>query len=134
MSLTELAELERTWQLKQFARPKILLRLRPIQVPVEEAKSADAVDGVGTIEKFDFCATAISEFVVESTDLGKLVRHPFIRSHTVPMPALDHEWTRCDKRGHLCVAERLSQIKLRHFVFHREQITIRRLAGGVLAN
>ena len=100
---------------------------------VQELESAFAVDGVGTVKEFDFCPIGnLHVRVVEASDLGKLIRHPFVGCHSVGMAALHHEWARSHQHGEFGVICDVGQIELDHVVFLRYQVAVTRFDTGVL--
>ena len=74
------------------------------------------MDGVGAVEVLDGGAVADAEFVVEATDLGVFVVHPFVETHAVIVSALDHEGARGDEGGHLGIVERSAKVPLPNFI------------------
>src|SRR5262245_52998401 len=108
-------------------------QLRPIQVLVQEIKRALAVDGVRPDEPLDLAAVADAEpGLVQVLHLGKLVAHRLVRGYAVEVAALDHEWPRCDQRGHLGVVERATQVEFKNLVLAMPYVAVPAARRGVL--
>lgn len=65
--------------------------LGPIQVTVQEAEGAFAVDGVRAVEEFEFGAIADSQLIVVAPDFGKFAGDQFGWLTAVTKAGLDHE-------------------------------------------
>src|SRR5436309_1039986 len=86
-------------------------RLRPIQMPMQKAKGALAIDRVRPIEELDFAAVANAQLIIEAPHLGVFVSDPFVGRDAVIVATLDHEGPRCDQRRHLRIVKRIAQIE-----------------------
>ena len=61
-------------------------------MPVQKTKCPLAVDGVRSVEKFNFRSIAYPQLVVKATHLGEFIGHPFIRRDIVIVTSLHRDY------------------------------------------
>ena len=108
------------------------LRLRPVEVSVEEVEGRFGVDGVWAIEPLDGGFVRDLKFCrVEVADFGEFVGDGLVRGDAVEVAALHHEWPRGDECGHLSVVEGRAEVPLEDFVFAGPDVGVAGAGRGV---